>query len=317
MGDAGLTGCSSRRPGASRRCTIPTEIRYESTAGVATVTLDRPDRLNAFTPTMAGELVEAFDRSDADDDVRVVVLTGAGRGFCAGADLSAGGSTFDHRRTGDARRRAGGTLGGAPRDLGGVVVLRIAASTKPVIAAVNGPAVGVGATMPLAADIRIASDTARFGYVFTRRGIAPDGASSWFLPRIVGISQAMEWVATGRVFDADEALRGRLVSRVVPAAELGATVAALAAEIAENTSAVSVALSRRMLWSMLDTASPWEAHRTETRVISALGQGADAVEGVTSFLEKRPPRFTGRPADHLDLVPPWPEEPADLDLPER
>jgi enoyl-CoA hydratase/carnithine racemase len=263
---------------------------------------------------MAGEIVEAFDRADADDDVRVVVLTGAGRAFCAGADLSAGGSTFDHRRTGDARRRAGGTLGGAPRDLGGVVVLRIAASTKPVIAAVNGPAVGVGATMPLAADIRIASDTARFGYVFTRRGIAPDGASSWFLPRIVGISQAMEWVATGRVLDADEALRGRLVSRVVPAAELGATVSALAAEITENTSAVSVALSRRMLWAMLDTASPWEAHRTETRVISALGREADAVEGVKSFLEKRPPRFTGRPADHLDLVPPWPEAPADLDL---
>ena len=261
---------------------------------------------------MARELLEAFDRSDADDDVRVVVLTGAGRAFCAGADLGAGGSTFDHTRTAEARRSVGGTLGGAPRDLGGVVVLRIAASTKPVIAAVNGPAVGVGATMPLAADVRIASDTARFGYVFTRRGIAPDGASSWFLPRIVGISQAMEWVTTGRVFDADEALRGRLVSRVVPSGELGPTVTGLATEIAENTSAVSVALSRRMLWSMLDTESPWEAHRTETRVISALGRDVDAVEGVTSFLEKRPPRFTGRPADHLDLVPPWPAAPSDL-----
>jgi enoyl-CoA hydratase/carnithine racemase len=261
---------------------------------------------------MAHELVEAFDRCDADDDVRVVVLTGAGRGFCAGADLGAGGGTFDHSRNADARRSAGGTLGGAPRDLGGVVVLRIAASAKPVIAAVNGPAVGVGATMPLAADIRIAADTARFGYVFARRGIAPDGASSWFLPRIVGISQAMEWVATGRVFDADEALRGRLVSRVVPPDELGPTVAALAAEITENTSAVSVALSRRMLWSMLDTESPWDAHRTETRVISALGREADAAEGVTSFLEKRPPRFTGHPAEHLDLVPPWPGIPPDL-----
>ncbi len=283
-------------------------------AGIATITLDRPDRLNAFTPTMAGELVAALDRSDADDDVRVVVLTGAGRGFCAGADLEAGGSTFDHRRTAEARQSAGGTLGGAPRDLGGVVVLRIAASTKPVIAAVNGPAVGVGATMPLAADVRIASDTARFGYVFTRRGIAPDGASSWFLPRVVGISQAMEWVATGRVFDADDALRGRLVSRVVPADELVSTVTELASEITGNTSAVSVALSRRMLWSMLDTPSPWEAHRTETRVISALGRDVDAVEGVTSFLEKRPPAFTGRPSDHLDLVPPWPGAPADLDV---
>jgi enoyl-CoA hydratase/carnithine racemase len=182
-----------------------------------------------------------------------------------------------------------------------------------VVAAVNGPAVGVGATMPLAADVRIAADRARFGYVFTRRGIAPDGASSWFLPRIVGISQAMEWVATGRVFDAEEALRGRLVSRVVPVDELAGAVAALAAEIAENTSAVSVALSRRMLWSMLDTPSPWEAHRTETRVIATLGQGPDAAEGVTSFLEKRPPRFTGRPAEHLDLVAPWPEAPSDLD----
>ena len=237
----------------------------------------------------------------------------AGRAFCAGADLEAGGSTFDHRRTADDRRAAGGTLGGAPRDLGGVVVLRVAASTKPVIAAINGPAVGVGATMPLAADIRVASATARFGYVFARRGIAPDGASSWFLPRVVGISQAMEWVATGRVFDADEALRARLVSRVVTADELTTTVSALAAEITENTSAVSVALSRRMLWAMLDTDSPWEAHRTETRVISALGREADAAEGVTSFLEKRPPRFTGRPAEHLDLVPSWPGVPPDLE----
>jgi enoyl-CoA hydratase/carnithine racemase len=290
-----------------------TQIRYEAAAGIATVTLDRPDALNAFTPTMAGELVEAFDRADADDDVRVVVLTGAGRAFCAGADLGGGGRTFDYDATADARKQAGGTLGGMPRDLGGVVVLRIAASTKPVIAAVNGVAVGVGATMPLAADVRIATDRARFGYVFVRRGIAPDGASSWFLPRIVGISQAMEWVTSGRVFDADEALRGRLVSRVVPGEELATTVTALACEIAENTSAVSVALTRRMLWSMLDTPSPWEAHRTETRVIAALGRDSDAVEGVTSFLEKRPPHFTGRAADHLGLVPPWPTTPPDFE----
>jgi enoyl-CoA hydratase/carnithine racemase len=285
-----------------------TEIRYEVAAGVATITLDRPDRLNAFTPVMGRELVAAFDRSDADDDVRVVVLTGEGRGFCAGADLGGGGSTFD-----DSGKGADGSIGGIPRDLGGMVVLRVAASRKPVIAAVNGVAAGVGATMTLPADVRIAADGARFGFVFARRGIAPDGASSWFLPRVVGISRAMEWVATGRVFDAAEALDGGLVSRVVPAAELGTVVAALAAEIVENTSPTSVAVSRRMLWSMLDAPSPWDAHRLDTRVISALGRGPDAAEGVTSFLEKRPPQFTARPEDYLGLVPDWPATPDDFE----
>jgi enoyl-CoA hydratase/carnithine racemase len=284
-----------------------TEIHYGVVEGVATVTLDRPDRLNAFTPMMGRELVAAFDRSDADDDVRAVVLTGAGRGFCAGADLGGGGSTFD-----DSAAGADGSIGGVPRDLGGIVVLRIAASRKPVIAAVNGVAAGIGATMTLPADVRIAADGARFGFVFARRGIAPDGASSWFLPRVVGISQAMEWVATGRMFDAEEALAGRLVSRVVPAADLGRVVGAMTAEILENTSPTSVALSRRMLWSMLDAPSPWDAHRMDTRVISALGRGPDAAEGVTSFLEKRPPQFTASPGDYLDLVPDWPAPPDDL-----
>ncbi|MCD2185850.1 enoyl-CoA hydratase-related protein [Actinomycetospora soli] len=288
------------------------EIRYEVADGIATITLDRPDRMNAFTPTMATELVAAFDAADADDAVRVVVLTGAGRAFCAGADLGRGGSTFDYEAVRDARLRAGGTIDGMPRDLGGVAVLRIAAAVKPVIAAVNGPAVGIGASMLLPADVRIAAESARFGYVFTRRGIAPDGASSWFLPRVVGISQAMEWVATGRVFPAAEALAGRLVSRVVPDDELGAAVRALAAEIAENTSGVSVALTRRMMWSMLGAESPWDAHRTDTRVIAALGAGPDAAEGVTSFLEKRPPSFTASPGDYLDLVDPWPGVPDDL-----
>ena len=283
------------------------EIRYEVAAGVATVTLHRPDRLNAFTPVMGRELVAAFDRSDNDDGVRVVVLTGEGRAFGAGADLGGGGSTFD-----DSAAGADGRIGGVPRDLGGMVALRIAASRTPVIAAVNGVAAGVGATMTLPADIRIAADTARFGFVFARRGIAPDGASSWFLPRIVGISRAMEWVTTGRVFDAEEARDGGLVSRVVPAADLDTSVGTLAAEIVENTSATSVALSRRMLWSMLDAPSPWDAHRMDTRVISALGRGPDAVEGVTSFLEKRPPRFTARPQDYLDLVPDWPAAPDDF-----
>lgn len=284
-----------------------TEIGYGVAEGVATVTLHRPDRLNAFTPVMGREIVAAFDRTDADDEVRVVVLTGAGRAFCAGADLGGGAATFD-----DSEAGADGTIGGIPRDLGGMVVLRIAASRKPVIAAVNGVAAGVGATMALPADIRIAADGARFGFVFARRGIAPDGASSWFLPRIVGISRAMEWVTTGRVFGADEALAGGLVSRVVPVEELSGVVSGVAAEIVENTSPVSVALSRRMLWSMLDAPSPWDAHRLDTRVISALGRGPDAAEGVTSFLEKRPPQFTARAEDYLGLVPDWPEPPDDL-----
>ncbi|HEY0803684.1 MAG TPA: enoyl-CoA hydratase-related protein, partial [Pseudonocardiaceae bacterium] len=193
------------------------QIRFDVADGVATITLNRPDRLNAFTATMARELVAAFDATDGDDKVRVVLLTGAGRAFCAGADLSGGATTFDATR----KASAGfGTVDGIPRDSGGYVSLRIAASRKPVIVAINGPAVGVGATMILAADIRLAGDTAKFGFVFTRRGLVPEAASSWFLPRVVGISQAMEWVATGRVFDAAEALAGRLVSRVVPADEL-------------------------------------------------------------------------------------------------
>lgn len=290
-----------------------TELRFDIDAGVATITLHRPDKLNAFTTTMARELVAAFDATDADEDVRVVLLTGAGRGFCAGADLGRGGKTFDSNDEQRMAERADfGTVDGVPRDGGGVVSLRIAASTKPVIVAVNGPAVGVGATMTLPADIRIAADTARFGFVFARRGLVPEAASSWFLPRIVGISQAMEWVATGRVFDAAEALAGGLVSRVVPAADLLSTARSIAAEIVDNTSAVSVALSRRMLWSMLGADTPWEAHRTDSGAIFRLGQGPDAAEGVTSFLEKRPPEFPARVADHLDVVPAWPTRPEDM-----
>ena len=284
------------------------EIRYDVAGGTATMTLHRPDRLNAFTRTMARELVTAFDLADADDAVRVVLLTGAGRGFCAGADLAGGRTTF----AGRSEAEADGTIAGVPRDGGGIVSLRIAASRKPVIVAVNGPAVGVGATMTLPADIRIAADTAKFGFVFARRGLVPEAASSWFLPRIVGISQAMEWVATGRVFDAAEALAGRLVSRVVPAAELMPAARALAEEIAANTSAVSVTLSRRMLWSMLGQPTPWDAHRLDSRAISVLGRGPDVAEGVESFLEKRPPRFSAPVADYLDVVPEWPPRPADL-----
>lgn len=283
------------------------EISYEVDDSVATITLNRPDRLNAFTTTMARELLAAFGTTDADDDVRVVLMTGAGRGFCAGADLERGAGTFDATaRTAAAEHTGSGTAGAVPRDTGGVVALRIAASLKPVIVAINGPAVGVGATMTLPADIRMAAESARIGFVFARRGLVPEAASSWFLPRVVGISRAMEWVATGRVFDAAEALAGGLVSRVLPDGELLPAARALAAEIVDNTSAVSVALSRRLLWSMLGADTPWEAHRLDSRAIFHLGQGPDAAEGVMSFLEKRPPRFAGRISDFGDVLPPWP-----------
>ncbi|GAB3713780.1 enoyl-CoA hydratase-related protein [Nocardiopsis nanhaiensis] len=288
------------------------EIRYEVADGIATITLNRPEKLNALTATMAAELIAAFDTTDTDDAVRAVVLTGAGRGFCAGADLGRGASTFDTADEDHPGSAADAeTVDGVPRDGGGVLALRVAASLKPVIAAVNGAAAGVGATMILPADIRIAADGARFGFVFTRRGLAPEAASSWFLPRVVGISQAMEWVATGRVFDAEEALAGGLVSRIEPADGLLAAARGIAREIVENTSAVSVALSRRMLWSMLGADGPWDAHRMDSRVVHRLGGGAEAAEGVVSFLEKRPPRFPGRIDEYRDVLPDWPERPED------
>jgi enoyl-CoA hydratase/carnithine racemase len=264
--------------------------------GVLTLTLSRPDRLNAFNTQMLEELLRAFDEIDADDAVRAVVVTGAGRAFCAGADLGGGGGTFDT----SGRREAG-----VPRDGGGRVTLRIYDCKKPLIAAVNGAAVGVGATMTLPMDVRIASSAARFGFVFARRGIVPEAASSWFLPRVVGISQAMEWVATGRLFPAEEALAGRLVSRVVPPEALLATAHALAREIAENTSGVSVCLARQMLWKMLGADHPMEAHKLDSRLIHAMGASPDAYEGVQSFLEKRPPRFGMKVSSDLPEPYPW------------
>src|SRR4051812_36340756 len=280
------------------------EIRYEVADGVLTITLNRPDRLNAFTGVMARELIEAFDRADADDDVRAVIVTGAGRGFCAGADLEAGGDTFN------AEARGREYDGDVPRDGGGMVTLRIYESLKPVIAAINGPAVGVGITMTLPMDVRIAAQGAKIGFVFARRGIVPEAASSWFLPRIVGISQAMEWMATGRVFTAEEALAGRLVRSVHPADQVLGEAQALAREIADNTAPVSVAIARRLLWTMLGADHPMEAHRADSRGIFARGQSADAVEGVTAFLEKRPAQFPDRVSDGLPDLFPGREEPA-------
>ena len=276
------------------------QIRADLEAGVLTITLNRPERLNAWTPTMGRELIAAFDAADADDDVRAVVVTGAGRGFCAGADLAAGGETFDYRaRQGD---------GGVPRDGGGRFTLRVFDSLKPVIAAINGPAVGVGATMTLPMDIRLAADEARIGFVFARRGIVPEACSSWFLPRVVGISRAMEWVATGRVFQAQEGLEGGLLRSLHPKDELLGVARALGREIAENTAPVSVALARQLMWRMLGAEHPMLAHRADSRGMAARGQSADAVEGVTAFLQKRPADFPDRVSDGLpDVMPAWRE----------
>jgi enoyl-CoA hydratase/carnithine racemase len=277
------------------------EIRYEVEEGILTITLNRPDRLNAFTGTMASELLEAFDRADADDDVRAVIVTGEGRGFCAGADLARGGETFDWRG-----REPEGEV---PRDTGGIVSLRIFESAKPVIAAINGPAVGVGITMTLPMDVRLAAEGAKIGFVFARRGIVPEACSSWFLPRVVGISRAMEWTATGRVFLAEEALAGGLVRSVHAAGELIPAARALATEIAENTAPVSVALTRRLMWTNLGAPHPMDAHRADSRAMLARGQSADAAEGVTSFLEKRAAHFPDRVSDGLPDVFPGHETP--------
>jgi enoyl-CoA hydratase/carnithine racemase len=278
------------------------QITTDLTDGILTITLNRPDRLNAWTQTMARELIETFDQADADDDVRVLIITGAGRAFCAGADLERGSETFDYRaRQGEAPER--------PRDNGGQFTLRIFECTKPVIAAVNGPAVGVGATMQLPMDIRLAADDARFGFVFARRGIVPEAASSYFLPRVVGISRAMEWVATGRVFSAQEALEGGLVRSLHPKDELLDAARELAREIADNAAPVSVALARRMMWTMLGAQHPMEAHRADSQAMFARGQSADAAEGIASFLEKRAAVFPDRVSDGLpDVLPDWAQQ---------
>jgi len=274
-------------------------ITYEVSDRVLTITLNRPEKLNAFTERMCSELLDAFDKADADDAVRAVIITGAGRGFCAGADLSIGGETFDNTLQGRAD-----TLE-THRDGGGLVALRIFESKKPIIAAINGPAVGVGITMTLPMDIRIASTAARMGFVFARRGIVPEACSSWFLPRVVGISKAAEWVYTGRVFGAEEALEARLVSKLVAPDQLLPAANAIAREIADNTSAVSVTLSRQLLWRMLGADHPMEAHKVDSQCVFWMGSSPDAFEGVTSFLEKRPAHYRMKPSTDLPPFYPW------------
>lgn len=277
------------------------EIDYRVRDGVATIVLDRPEKLNALTVRMATELLDVLDRVDEDDDVRAVIVTGRGRAFCAGADLSLGAQTFDYEK-----QDPGGSPAAERRDGGGMITLRIFDLKKPVIAAINGPAVGIGITMTLAMDIRLAAEDARMGFVFARRGIVPEACSSWFLPRIVGIDRALEWAYRGDVFPATEALEGGLVRSLHPADELLPAAQELAAGIASSTSAVSVALTRQLMWRMLGAAHPMEAHRADSRAVNATGRSADAIEGVTSFLEKRPPRFTGKVSEDLpDVFPEW------------
>ena len=280
-------------------------LKYSVEDGIATITLNRPEKLNAFNTTMMKEMIAAFDETDADDDVRVVIVTGAGRAFCAGADLSAGAETFNY----DARAavdKAARMRDGVQRDGGGLLTLRIFESLKPVISACNGPAVGVGVTMQLAMDIRLASDTARYGFVFARRGLNPEAASSWFLPHLVGVQTALEWCYTGRIFPASEAHEKGLVRSVHAGDDLLPAARAIAREIADNTAPVSVAITRQLIWRMAGARHPMEAHQADSRGIQARGKAGDAREGVTSFLEKRPPNYPDKVSTDLpDIWDHW------------
>jgi enoyl-CoA hydratase/carnithine racemase len=282
---------------------------YSVDDGIATITLNRPEKLNAYNAKMREELIALFDETDADDKVRAVIVTGAGRAFCAGADLSSGGSTFDRNASAGDPAREALKVGDVYRDGGGTNTLRIYRSLKPVIGAINGAAVGIGATMQLPMDIRLASTEARFGFVFARRGITPEAASSWFLPRLVGMQTALEWCMTGRVFNADEALARGLVRSLHAPDELLPAARALAREIADNTAPVSVALTRQMLWRMAAAPHPMNAHRIDSRSLQARGQSADAREGVTAFLEKRAAVFPDKVSADMPGFFPWWEEP--------
>jgi enoyl-CoA hydratase/carnithine racemase len=280
-------------------------ITLEVADQIAVLTLNRPERMNAFTGQMMTDVMAAFDHIDANDDIGAVIVTGAGRAFCAGADLSEGGKTFDYDRQGDS-----GVLGNVAgperiRDSGGRMTLRMFESVKPIIGAINGASVGIGATMQLPMDIRLASTAARFGFVFARRGIVPEACSSWFLPRLVGVSKALEWCYSGRVFDAQEALDGGLVRSLHAPEDLLPAAKAVAREIVDNTAPVSVALTRQMMWRMLGADHPMQAHKIDSRGVYARGQSDDAREGVMSFLEKRPPAFSGTVSKDMPDFYPW------------
>jgi len=283
-----------------------TQILVEKDGPIATITLNRPEKMNAYTRVMMKEMIDAFDDTDADDTIRAVIITGSGdRAFCAGADLTpeGGGHVFsDPNQVDD-------LSDDRVRDGGGRLTLRMFQSTKPLISACNGVAVGIGATMQLPVDFRLASDNARYGFVFAKRGIVPEACSSWFLPKLVGHQQALEWCMTGRIFDAEEALEGGLIRSIHPQSELMDAARGLAQEIAENTSAVSVAMMRAMLWRLPSEPHPMMAHRVDSRSIYTLSRGKDAIEGVQSFLEKRPAEFPGRVSEDMPEFYPWWQEP--------
>ena len=291
--------------------TAPTfeTLLYSVDDGIATITLNRPDKLNAFNTQMRDELIAVFDATDADDAVRAVIVTGAGRAFCAGADLSSGGKTFDYAARGESARDKY-KVGDVYRDGGGITTLRMFKSLKPVIGAINGAAVGIGMTMQLPMDMRLASTDARFGFVFARRGITPEAASSWFLSKLVGMQTALEWCLTGRIFNAQEALDRGLVRSLHAPADLLPAARALAREIADNTAPVSIALTRQMLWHMAGQPHPMMAHRVDSRAIQARGQSADVREGVSSFLEKRKPSYPNQVSTDMPGFFPWWDEPA-------
>jgi enoyl-CoA hydratase/carnithine racemase len=277
--------------------------------GIGLLTLDRPDVLNAVSPLMEREFLEAFDLVDADDRILAVVVTGRGRAFCAGADLSSGNAGFDVIRR--ARERGTETVGpgGVPRDGGGMMALRIFACRKPVIGAINGAAVGAGATVPLAMDVRLGSERARFGMVFARRGMSPDAASSWFLPRVVGISRALEWMISGRMFDASEALDAGYLRSIHPPDELLPAASELARALVSESAPVSVAITRQLLWRMLGAEHPMVAHQFESRAILSRAEAADAQEGVAAFMDKRPSQFPLTVSGDMPDGFPWAPEP--------
>lgn len=282
-------------------------ILYEVEDGLLTLTLNRPERLNAFNTQMRLDLTDALDQADRDDEVRAIVVTGSGRAFCAGADLST--ASFGHAvEKPQPRRLADGSVDYGDevvRDGGGRLTLRMFDCLKPLIGAINGAAVGIGATMLLPMDVRIASDTARFGFVFARRGIVPEAASSWFLPRLVGISQALQWACSGRVFDAQEALTGGLVSHVVTPDQLLPTARQIARDMTVESAPVSVAITRQMMWKMLTADHPMEAHRIDSRGVFERGRSADAREGVAAFKEKRVACFHDRVSSDMPSYFPW------------
>jgi enoyl-CoA hydratase/carnithine racemase len=294
-------------------------IQTDVSDGIFTLTLNRPDKMNAFTVRMMHEMISAFDEADADDSVRAVIVTGSGdRAFCAGADLSAGAKTFDYaegkswNEQGSPKREDGSIDYSHPsvRDGGGLVSLRIFNCRKPVIGAINGAAVGVGSTMTLPMDFRLAADTARFGFVFSKRGICPEAASSWFLPRIVGIENALEWCYSGKVFPASEAHEKGLVRSLHAPGELIDAARAFAHELTDETAPVSVAMARQMLWRMMGAEHPMVAHQLDSRAVWSRGASADAKEGVESFLEKRPPRFPDTVSADMPHFAPWMDDPA-------